>query len=276
MAFTLRITFSGLCLFVPEPDGSGPAGRMHVLMPGMFDDHCDGDRHVAAVAFDTGHLLQDGTPTGVTAIASLAGRQLTPVAGATASLALCGHIVDLGEMTQRSVDPDVLGADPQGKLSARVTLGAGQITAVAPGVCWEWHPDEVRPIAHRVRWEIPEVEGTHLALFSEPIGGGGEPKPLGDLYPIDGGVNLVVYHDIPQELPPDPVPAEAYPEPEQDFTPPHFAAYYALFGDDVTPVLPRYRGKEGCDAPANPCSLLSPGEGGLPYTCLIAGGGGGG
>ena len=47
MAFTLRITFSGLCLFVPEASGGGTTGRMHVLMPGMFGHHHAGaDRHV--------------------------------------------------------------------------------------------------------------------------------------------------------------------------------------------------------------------------------------
>src|SRR6202007_2361839 len=100
MAFTLRITFSGLCLFVPEPANGGPTGRMHVLMPGMFGAHCGADRHVAALAADTGYLVEGGPPTGITALAPVSGQQIVPVAGETANLALCSHIVDLREITQ--------------------------------------------------------------------------------------------------------------------------------------------------------------------------------
>ncbi len=277
MAFTLRITFSGLCLFVPEPANGGPTGRMHVLMPGMFGAHCGADRHVAALAYDTGHLAQGGTPTGITAMARLTGQQLTPVAGEEANLALCNHIVDLREITGRPVDPDHLGADTKKKLMARVTLGAGRITRVAPGVCWEWHPGEFRPIAHKVEWEIPDVEGDALTLASEPIGGGGAPKALGTLYPMDGRVNVVVYHETTQDLPPEPLPLEHQPVPPPGYTPPHFSAYYTLFGGPVPNVMPRYWGKlADCPTLANPCELLPPDMGGMPVNCLVAGVGDGG
>ncbi|HEX9938239.1 MAG TPA: hypothetical protein VGB15_13985 [Longimicrobium sp.] len=276
MAFTLRITFSGLCLFVPEPSNGGPAGRMHVLMPGMFGAHCGADRHVAALAYDTGHLVEGGAPTGITAMARLTGHQLTPVAGEEANLAFCSHIVDLREITQRPVDPDHLGADTRKKLNARVTLGAGRITRVAPGVCWEWRPGEFRPIAHKVEWEIPDVEGDALTLGSQPIGGGGAPRALGTLHPIDGRVSLVVYHETPQDLPPDPLPQEHQPVPPPGFVPHHFSAYYTLFGGPVPSVMPRYWGKlSDCPPLANPCDILPPEMGGAPSTCLVAGVGGG-
>jgi len=277
MSFTLRITFSGLCLFVPEPTSGGTTGRMHVLMPGMFGEDCGADRHVAALAYDTGHLAAAGTPTGVTALAKLSGEQFTPVAGEEANLAFCSHIVDLREITQRPVDPDHLGADEKKLLAARVTLGAGRITRVAPGVCWEWRPGEFRPIANRVEWEILDVEGEQLTLVSEPIGGGGEQKALGTLYPMNGVVNLVVYHETPQELPPEPLPVSRQPVPAPGFIPHHFSAYYTLFGGPVPNVLPRYWGKlEDCPPLANPCELLPPDMGGVPTMCLVAGVGGGG
>ncbi len=272
MAFTLRITFSGLCLFVPERAGGGSTGRMHVLMPSMFGHHCGADRHVAAVAYDTGHLAPGGTPTGITAMAPISGRQVTPVAGEEADLAMCGHIPDLREITQRGVDPDHLGADTGKKLTARVTLGAGRITRVSPGVCWEWLPGELRPIAHRVEWEITDVEGEQLTLVSELIGGGGEQKALGTLFPMNGRVNLVVYHETTQDLPPEPLPLHHQPVPAPGFTPHHFSAYYALFGGPVPTVLPRYRGELAeCPPLANPCEAIPPDMGGMPYTCLIAG-----
>lgn len=274
MAFTLRITFSGMCLFVPEPAAAGsPTGRMHVLMPGMFGHHHGGaDRHVAAVAYDTGHLVSGSAPTGITAVASLAGEQLVPVVGASATLALCDHIVDLRPVTGRGVAPDVLGADTGHRLAARVTLGAGGVTRVAPGVCWEWAPGEFRPIANRVEWEIPDVDGDALTLFSEPIGGGGTQKPLGTLHPVDGRVSLTVYHEPPQDLPPDPVPVDHQEVPPQGFTPPHFAAFYSVFGGPVANRLPRYWGPLSEAPPlANPCALIPPAMGGMPYTCLIGG-----
>ena len=276
MAFTLRITFSGLCLFVPESANGGATGRMHVLMPSMSGEECAADRHVAALAYDTGYLLEGGTATGITAMARLSGQQFTPVEGETASLALCSHIVDLREITQRGVDADHLGADTKRKLAARATLGAGRITRVAPGVCWEWRPGEFRPIAHQVEWEIEDVEGDSLTLVSEPIGGGGEQKALGTLFPINGQVNLVVSHETPQELPPDPLTADNQPAPERGFVPHHFAAYYGLFGGPVPTVMPRLWGTlADCPPLANPCETMPPAMGLLPYACMVAGVGGG-
>lgn len=275
MAFTLRITFSGLCLFVPEPTNGGSTGQMHVLMPAMTGKHCAADRHVAALAYDTGYLVEGGAPTGITAMARLSRQQFTPVAGAEANLGMCSHIVDLREITQRSVDPDHLAADGQKKLMARVTLGAGGITRVAPGVCWEWRPGEYRPIANKVEWEIPDVEGDFLTLVSDPIDGGGMQKSLGRLFPIDGMVSVVVYHETPQEMPPDPRPIEHEPVPARGFTPHHFTAYYGLFGEGVPTVLPRFWSKDGCPPLENPCATLPPEMGGLPYACLVAGVGGG-
>lgn len=276
MAFTLRITFSGLCLFVPEPASGGTTGRMHVLMPGMFGDHCGADRHVAAVAYDTGYLVKGGAPIGITVMASISGQQFTPVAGEAASLAMCDHIVDLRPITGRPVDPDLLDADSRKKLMARATLGAGGITRVAPGVCWEWNPGELRPIAHQVEWEIPDVEGDSLTLVSEPIGGGGEQKALGTLFPMNGRVNLVVYHETTQDLPPEPLPVARQPVPARGFTPHHFSAYYTLFDGPASTMLPRYWGPLSEAPPlANPCAALPPDMGGLAYTCLVAGVGGG-
>ncbi|HEX8694422.1 MAG TPA: hypothetical protein VF746_18515 [Longimicrobium sp.] len=277
MAFTLRITFSGLCLFVPEPAGGGTTGRMHVLMPGMFGDHCGADRHVAALAYDTGHLVEGGAPTGITAMAPLTGQQFTPVAGEAANLAMCDHIVDLRPVTRRPVDPDHLGADTKKRLMARATLGAGGITRVSPGVCWEWNPGELRPIANRVEWEIPDVDGDSLTLVSEPIGGGGEQKALGTLFPMNGRVNLVLHHETTQDLPPDPLPLARQPVPERGFTPHHFSAYYTLFDSPAATVLPRYWGPlDDCPPLANPCQALPPDMGGMPYMCMVAGVGGGG
>ncbi|MBD0319114.1 MAG: hypothetical protein ICV87_02200 [Gemmatimonadetes bacterium] len=272
MAFTLRITFSGLCLFVPEPV-AGATGRMHVLMPGMFGHHHHGaDRHVPVVAYDAGYLVQGGPAMGVPALAKLTGHKLTPVAGDAAVLAMCDHIVDLRQVTGRSVDPDHLGADNKRKLVSRITLGAGAITRVSPGVCWEWGPGQFRPIAHRVEWEIPDVQGDRITLMSEPIAGGGGSRLLGTLFPRDGVVSIDVFHETPQDLPPDPMPVHHQPTPSLGDHPKHFSSYYELFGGPVPVVMPRYWGAlSDCPPLANPCALIPPEMGGTPFTCLVAG-----
>jgi hypothetical protein len=275
MAFNLRITFSGLCLFVPQPAGRGSnrgaTGRMHVLMPGMFGHEHAMDRHVPILSYDAGYLVQGGPTLGVPALAKLSGLALAPVAGEEASLALCGHIVDLKEITRKPVDPDHLGADTKKKLVARVTLGAGKLTRVSPGVCWEWRPGEFRPIAHRVEWEIPGIEGDRLELVGDILGGGGTPKALGTLFPVDGRINLEVLHDTAHELPPDPMPMHHSAPPMPGDSPKHFSAYYGVFGGPVPIVLPRYWG-DLSDAPAiaNGCEVIPPDMGGRPYNCLVA------
>ena len=105
-----------------------------------------------------------------------------------------------------------------------------------------------------------------------PIGGGGVAKGLGTLYPVDGLVSLEVFHETPQDLPPDPLPMEHQPVPMPGDHPRHFAAFYALFGTPVPIVLPRYWGDlDDCPALADPCDLIPPDQGGTPFTCLVGG-----
>ncbi|HEX6911332.1 MAG TPA: hypothetical protein VF142_13090 [Longimicrobium sp.] len=276
MAFTLRITFSGLCLFVPEPVGGG-TGRMHVLMPGMFGHHHGPeDRHVPVLVYDVGSLVPDGPALGVPALAKLTGYTLSLGEGDTASTALCSQIVDLAQITGRPVDPDHLRDDTKRKLVARVTLGAGGITRVAPGVCWEMRPGEFRPIAHRVEWEIPDFPGDSLTLTAPSLDGGTAPKVLGTLYPRDGRLNLEVLHETPQDLPPDPAPMDHARMPMPGDPPKHFAAYYGLFGGPVPIVMPRYWGKlSDCPPFTGGCPELPPDMGAIAFTCLVAGAGGG-
>jgi hypothetical protein len=277
MAFTLRITFSGLCLFVPEPVADG-TGRMHVLMPGMGGHHhSPEDRHVPVVVYDVGYTQPAGPLLGVVALARLTGHTLTLGQGDTASLSLCSQIVDLAQITGRPVDPDHLGADSKNKLVARVTLGAGAITRVGPGVCWEMRPGEFRPIAHKVEWEIPDFPGDSVTLLAQTLGGGGTPRELGTLYPRDGLLSVRVLHETPQDLPPEPRSMHDVPMPMPGDPPKHFSAFYALFGEPVPIVMPRYWGAlADCPPTTGGCPVLPPDMGDIVYTCLVAGASGGG
>jgi hypothetical protein len=273
MAFTLRITFSGLCLFVPEAAGGGTTGRMHVLLPGMFGHHHAGaDRHVAALSYDAGALVQGGPALGVTAMARLTGYTLSFGGGDTAALRLCAHIPDLKEVTNQAVDPDHLADDTRGKLVSRVTLRAGRITRVAQGVCWEWGPGEFRPIAHRAEWEIADVDADRLTVIATPLGGGGVSRSLGTLFPNDGLLSLMVYHDTVENLPPDPLSAEHQPTLKPGDHAPHFAAFYGVFGEPVPMRLPRFWGKlSDCPPLEGGCDPLPPDMGGSALGCVMAG-----
>lgn len=271
MAFTLRLTFSGICLFVPEPVGGGSRGRMHVLMPGMFGHHDRAHQHVPVIAYDTGYLVPGGLLLGVPALARLTGHTFVPVAGEEAELRLCNQIVNLRAVTGRSVDPDHLADDRQRKLVARVTLGAGRMTRVSPGVCWEWGPGEFRPMAHRAEWEIPNVPGDSLTLVSNPLGGGGT-RHLGTLHPVNGAIHLDVLHDTLQDLPIEPIPMDSQPAPMLGESPKHFAAYYSLFGGAVPTRLPRYQGNlANCHEFPGGCEAIPPDMGGAPFSSLLAG-----
>ena len=277
MAFTLRITFSGLCLFVPEAGGTGGTGRMHVLLPGMFGHHHNPeDRHVAALSYDAGYLVQDGPLLGVRALARLSGYTLALGDGDTAGLSLCSQIVDLREATGRGVDPDHLDADTQHKLVSRVTLAAGAMTRVASGMCWEWDPGEFRPMACKAEWEIPDLSGDSLTIAAQPLGGGGMVRELGTLYPVDGRVTLEVLHETPQDLPPDPLPMEDKPMLKRGEHAPHFSAFYSLFGEAVPMRLPRFWGPlSDCPPTSGGCPEIPPDMGGTPWACLVGGVGGG-
>lgn len=273
MAFTLRITFSGLCLFVPESTGTPGTGRMHVLLPGMFGHHHNPeDRHVAALSYDAGYLVQGAPLMGVVTLARLTGYTLAFGSGDTASTALCSQIVDLREITGRGVDPDHLGADTRKKLVSRVTLGAGGITRVAPGMCWEWDAGDYRPIACRVEWEIEDHPGDSLTITAQPLGGGGTARPLGTLHPVDGRINLDVLHETPQDMPPDPLPLDHQPMLMPGEPPRHFSAFYSLFGEPVPMRMPRFWGPlENCPPLSGGCPEIPPGMGGKPWACLVGG-----
>lgn len=273
MAFTLRITFSGLCLFVPEPAPAPGTGRMHVLLPGMYGHaHHGPDRHVAVLSYDAGYLVQGGPSLGVPALARLAGGAVTVDGGSSAGLALCSQIVDLREVTGRGVDPDHLGPDTRKKLVSRLTLGAGAMTRVSPGACWEWRPGEFRPIAHRVEWEIPNMPGDSLTFTAQPLGGGGAARDLGTLYPRDGRIHVDVLHEPAGELPPEPAPMDHQDMPMPGDPAKHFSAYYGLFGGPVPVVMPRYWGALA-DAPAFPngCPSIPPDQGARTFSCLVGG-----
>ena len=270
MAFTLRINFSGLCMFVPQPVN----GLMHVLLPKSTAHAHGADRHVPVLWFDMAHL-RPGVTGGdnIPVLVRLAGETLRLNGTGAANLYICTEIVNLRPVTGKPVHADHLGKDERQKLAARITLGSGRMTRIAPGDCWEWVPGQFRHLAHQVEWEI-EYPDASLTLQMEDFDGV-PGRTLQTLYPFTplGGtpvINLNVHHVPVGDLPPDPEPASQRHVPAFGAEPTHFLTFYTLFGGGVPIRLPKYWGS-GSDCERTSACLPVLDMGGSPFNCMVAG-----
>ncbi len=271
MPFTLRIHFSGLCLFVPRRDTSNRM-RMHVLMANATQGHHHGTRHFPVLRFDTAHLRpnQAGTDK-VTAYRDLS-RMRVEIGSAEASDVICPQIVRLREVTNRDV-PDRMFQNSPGTaaLGARVTVADGAMTLVGRGKCWEWAPGQAQRMAHFAIWEISMPTADELRLRLDPLGSG-TALELPVLYPIGAAaepkfINLSVHHLPADEL--APVPAH-HATPGNGEPAWHFASYYDLYESLPHIRLPRFAG-DACVLPENPCPEEAT-EGPSSFNCMLGSG----
>lgn len=270
MPFTLRIRFSGLCLFVPKRDTANLM-RMHVLMPNVVNGgHC-GERHIPVLKFDTAHLHRDQrNKHGIIAQRDILGWSMGIGTGEASSF-ICPEIVKLRDVTGQDVPDDLLQQSPETTaLGARVTLADGGMVRVARGKCWNWASGQTRRMAHIVVWEV-EVDEDVLNLSLTPLGNG-QPEPLPSLFPIvlaDGSrfIDLSLHNLTPDDLAPIP---PVVPEPGPLAPARHFAAYYDLYPPITQILLPLYQGRE-CDLPADPCDEEQE-LGSSAFNCMLGSG----
>lgn len=252
MGYKLRITFSGLCLFVPKRNTANQM-RMHVLMPNAsVGQHCR-ERHIPVLVFDTAHLRPAQTRNDEIAAHRDLSELSMSIGNAEAGEFICPQIVKLREVTGRDVPTNLLDPSPgTARLGARVTLGDGRMTVVGKGKCWEWAPGQAQRMAHVALWEINMMDD-ELRLRLDPLGSG-MARELPVLYPIGTSadnrvINLAVRHLPPEELAPIAPPMH---EPKGGEPSGHFTAYYDLYGPLPYIRLPRYSG-DACILPADPC-----------------------
>lgn len=223
MAFDLKITFTGMILYVPE------AAQLTVLMPRTADTvapcgeaGCDCmEAHAARLTFDSaygrpGSQVPDDAVTHV----SLRQRRLdVPQVG---SAYVQG--IPAGMATAPSpARPDVLSGDANEDLDARVTVSNGEATRVPPGECWEYLGALCR-MSNIVEWTIFGVEGDSLDLPLTDLSALATAGSVPRLYPIDGRVEITIWHVPYYELPPDPI----IPEPPAEGTPNHHVAHIGI------------------------------------------------
>lgn len=250
----IRISFTGLFLFVPEPN----AGKMHVLLPrtpGLGHKH----RHVARLLVDSAHLkpsdstatlhhipahsahLKSGdTKTTLNHIPLERWALELPVPTATGSaetdLSMFPRIGSLAGVTNEMVKRNrIRRLPPHEKVAARVTLAAGETVATAKGALWEVKIEGGGSVPKCMTWavawvlDIPDngpFQAQLLSLLNEHVH-----QDLPPLYPIqtDEGkrvIDLHFYHVPEHELPPfEPPKCEPGTAVEAD----HFHLYSHIF-----------------------------------------------
>jgi hypothetical protein len=278
MSFELRITFSGLCMFVPGKDAE--AGRMHVLMPATGAHDHGGhaaageqpvEQHVLRLAYDAVHeQTSPGAPTRKPVFVELAGSALSvPHDGRpSADPAVPPSVVDLFRVTEDKIDPALVRGAPAGHVAARVSMGAGAVSDVAEGAVWELDGRD-EEMSHAVQWVVPEVPGDSLTW--DVAGAGGRFRTL---HPVRQGsrqvLELYIFNIPPRELPAEVPPMSgAIPTLPPGYPAWHFLAYYDLFDHPKRRPVPRF--KHGPRGKASGLQSLRVGlQGVTTYTCVPA------
>jgi len=235
MAFDLKITFTGMILYVPARE------RLHVLMPRTPDTPAGSGRggdcldpHAARLTFDSAY----GRPgaqvlDGALAHVSLRQRRLDfPTVGSAYVRGIPAAVAAVPSPLRQ----EVLEGGADEFLDARVTVCSGQATRTCPGECWEYL-GELRRMSHRVDWSIRELDCDYLDLSLTDLAGLGTAGSVPRLYPIGGRIDLQVWHVPAYELPPDPAVAEA----PADGTPNHRMAHLGVLLEGGVFSAPLFR-----------------------------------
>jgi hypothetical protein len=258
MSFTLRVSFHGMCLFIQPQDTE----EMHVLMPatgGTADgDSCACEPHVPRLIFDAAHLLPNQTaPNYAQVHYSLKNRVLDlPQAGNAFDGALPSGLANLG-----SVRADVVSGENVDLVASHVVMRNGSVTDYAKGDCWEWQ-GQIQRLSHIVEWSVADLTGDSLDLALQGLAGGYS-GAVPTLYPINGVVELEVWHAPHTELPPDYI---VPPPPTTRGAAQHFASYGKLLVAGTTDV-PAYAPNE-CAPIQNPGKYDDGPRSSVTYSCV--------
>jgi len=255
MSFDLRISFHGMCMFVR--DGSD---ALHVLMPATGSDGCGCPPHSPRLIFNSAHLRPSQTAFDDTVVhRSLQNKKLEFAdTGATLDNSLPTELAKTD--TVRSDVFDETNTDP---VASRVVLRNGSCSDYARGACWTWK-GQMQRLSHVIEWTIPGVTGSSLDLeLLSLTGASGGSVPT--LYPVNGCIELEVWHAPHAELPPDYiVPAR----PSRGAGGSHFAAFGKLLDAGTTDV-PEYE-DDSCGTLTNPSKYDNDDRGNVTYSCTSA------
>jgi hypothetical protein len=228
--FTLEVTISGLCVFLPK------AAKMHVLIVGG-GGHDGGhamERHYPRVFYDAAYDNPDSSVLAVGAgysAVSLEDRVLdlaTAQAPGGTVEGIPKLLLDLSAFTPVLPDPETAKIP---NLGARVTLPPGTAVCPDPQGAWELRLQGKKTqvldrVAWHVVWTTTGMDGTSLSWRLDSLNDF-PGQPLRPLYPKGGYIKLLVSHVPLAESKPGPLhrgipPLEGTPMP-------HFHAFRDLF-----------------------------------------------
>jgi hypothetical protein len=245
MPFTLRVRFTGLCLFTVDR----PAGRLHAVLINYGSENGGGHtaggaehmpRHYPRLVYDKAYETKGST--------ALARRLACPALNGSelrindhgspfrpfipSEIADLDEIAGVGALNRRHVDPN-----PPPTVIARVTTNVGGFTGI--GRTPHWTAAQGKPaawpraITNRLEWTITNLRDDALDYWTLVGLDGSKGKAPPTLYPINNLIEVWVFNAMMSELPPaDPAPAPTPGEPAA-----HFDGYFLLF-PGTTPVIP--------------------------------------
>jgi hypothetical protein len=252
MSFDLKLTFTGMMLYVPE------ASQLQVLMPKTADTlgasssgGCGTEtagcveNHAARITFDTAYS-REGALALDDAVAHVSMRLKRLEVPAVGSAYVRGIPSDI--VTAASpVRDEVLDGSDNGDLTSRVKVSTGEATYADPGACWEYD-GTIRRMSHQVEWTIADITGDYLDLPLMDLDGLGAQGSLPRLYPIAGVIELWVWHAPSYELPPDAIA----PETPADGDEGHHFSHLRMLLDSRSIEMPLFRPEQCGELP--PCT----------------------
>jgi hypothetical protein len=221
------------------------------------------DPHAPRIIVDTAYLRPNQTARdGVVAHCSLQNRKLEfPQGGDALVNTLPAELAKVGP-----VRDDVFDGTNNGPLVARVLLRNGTCSDYAKGACWSWQ-GQVQRLSHIIEWTITGVPGDSLSLPLTLLSSGAFGGTMPDLYPLNGKVEMQIWHAPHAELPPDSI---VPPPPARGEGAMHFSGFDPLLQSPLNGI-PAYE-PDACPPITNP-GKYDDDRGAATYTCVSGEGG---
>lgn len=262
----LVISFTGLCLFVPDEQSS----RMHVLLP----EDSIGYRHHACLVYAT---TEPVTSANDLAFVDL-GSRIWDASALTGNFdgKLPTELADASSYYGGGVDKGKTKPKPKpNDVKSRISLAAGQVTCFQRGALWKAEGKCDVDMAWWIEWTIPDIKEPLGIELLDLADGTSTVETINVPMNADGVFHLYVYNVPKRQLPP--TPRKGVP-PGKGNPPAHFHLFKKLINAKQNKV-PRYCGElettprcyeifvphRGSDSPRH-----GPVEEGEEYTCMPA------
>ena len=191
----LVISFTGLCLFVPDEQSA----RMHVLLP----EDSTGHRHHACLVYATKQPV-----TGANDLAFIElGNRIWDASALTGNFdgTLPTELADASSYYRGGVDKGKTKPKPKPTdVKSRISLAAGEVTCFQRGALWKAEDGSDVDMAWWIEWTIPNVTQPLGIRLLDLADGTSTVETVNVPLNPDGVFHLYVYHVPKRQLPPTP------------------------------------------------------------------------